>query len=79
MENFTPISSLIGGIILGLSATLLLMSGRIAGVSGILSNLVPPQSGDSLWRVLFIAGLILGAAAYPLFGGDISFVTLNPY
>ncbi|WP_339715128.1 YeeE/YedE thiosulfate transporter family protein [uncultured Sneathiella sp.] len=79
MENFTPISSLIGGIILGLSATLLLMSGRIAGVSGILSNLVPPQSGDSLWRILFIAGLILGAAAYPLFGGDISFVTLNPY
>lgn len=79
MENFTPISSLVGGIILGLSATLLLISGRIAGVSGILSNLVPPQSGDSLWRVLFIAGLILGAAAYPLFGGDISFVTLNPY
>ncbi|MAZ03829.1 MAG: YeeE/YedE family protein [Sneathiella sp.] len=79
MENFTPISSLIGGIILGLSATLLLMAGRIAGISGILSSLIPPQPGDALWRVLFIAGLILGAAAYPLFGGDMSFVTLNPY
>ncbi len=79
MENFTPISSLIGGIILGLSATLLLMAGRIAGISGILSSLIPPQPGDALWRVQFIAGLILGAAAYPLLGGDMSFVTLNPY
>ncbi|MCC3304689.1 YeeE/YedE family protein [Sneathiella sp. HT1-7] len=79
MENFTPYSSLIGGIILGIAATLLLMAGRIAGISGILSNLIPPQSNDALWRILFIAGLIVGAAAYPLFGGDMSFLNINPY
>ncbi len=79
MENFTPYSSLLGGIILGVASTLLLMAGRIAGISGILSYLIPPQSGDALWRVLFIAGLIVGAAAYPLFGGDMSFLNANPY
>ena len=79
MENFTPYSSLIGGIILGIASTLLLMAGRVAGISGILSNLIPPQSGDALWRVLFIVGLILGAAAYPALGGDMSFMNINPY
>lgn len=79
MENFTPFSSLIGGIILGVSATLLLMAGRIAGISGILASLLPPQAGDAFWRVLFIAGLIIGAAAYPLFGGDMAFLNVNPY
>lgn len=79
MENFTPYSSLIGGIILGIAATLLLMAGRVAGISGILSNLVPPQSGDASWRVLFIVGLIVGAVAYPVFGGDMAFLNVNPY
>ena len=79
MENFTPYSSLIGGIILGIAATPLLMAGRIAGISGILASLLPPQTGDTLWRVLFIAGLVIGAAAYPLFGGDMTFLNINPY
>ena len=79
MENFTPYSSLTGGLILGVSATLLLTGGRVAGISGILSNLIPPQSGDSLWRVLFIAGLIIGTGAFPLLGGDMAFLDLNPF
>jgi hypothetical protein len=79
MENFTPYSSFIGGLILGLSATMLLMAGRIAGISGILASLLPPQSGDAAWRILFIVGLIVGAAAYPLFGGDMAFLNVNPY
>lgn len=79
MENFTPYSSLIGGIILGVASTLLLMAGRIAGISGILSNLIPPQTDDTMWRVLFIAGLLIGAAAYPVFGGDMTFLDVNPY
>ena len=79
MENFTPYSSLIGGIILGIASTLLLMAGRIAGISGILSDLIPPQSGDASWRVLFIVGLIVGAVAYPVFGGDMAFLDVNPY
>ncbi|MCF8468993.1 MAG: hypothetical protein K9G33_16475, partial [Sneathiella sp.] len=79
MENFTPYTSLAGGIILGVSATLLMMAGRIAGISGILSNLIPPRSGDSLWRVLFIAGLIIGTGAFPLLGGDMAFLDLNRF
>jgi uncharacterized membrane protein YedE/YeeE len=54
-----------GGVLIGLSATLLLLfSGRIAGISGIVWGAISPKrSGDSdpLWRWLFIAGILLGA------------------
>lgn len=65
MENFTPLNSLIGGVLLGLSATLLLLfNGRIAGISGIFNGLINPGQKDKAWRGLFLVGLILGAAAY---------------
>jgi len=79
MENFTPYASLFGGIIIGLSATVLLTTGKLAGISGILAGLLPPQGKDNLWRVLFIVGLFLGALLFPLVGGDISYIDLNPY
>ncbi|WP_025899834.1 YeeE/YedE family protein [Sneathiella glossodoripedis] len=79
MENFTPFTSLSGGIILGISATLLLMSGRIAGISGILGGLIPPASDDKSWRVLFLIGLVTGAALFPLVGGDTDYIDVNPY
>ncbi|MEH6544842.1 MAG: YeeE/YedE thiosulfate transporter family protein [Sneathiella sp.] len=79
MENFTPYTALIGGILIGISATLLLMAGRLAGISGILSGLIPFNSKDSLWRVLFIVGLIIGAGLYPALGGDMSAMNINPY
>ena len=61
MSNFTPLPSLIGGILIGLAATLLLIgSGRVAGVSGILAGLLT-DTGRS-WRALFVLGLI-GAGA----------------
>ena len=62
MENFTPYSALLGGALIGLAASILLvMNGRIAGVSGILAGVVPPRSGDAaFWRVLFLGGLIVG-------------------
>ena len=57
MENFTPYSALFGGILIGLSATLLLLfNGNLAGISGILS-----RSLLSLWRILFLFGLVYGA------------------
>ncbi len=66
MANFTPISAAIGGALIGLSAVLLmLLTGRIAGVTGIFAGLIEPQSGDRAWRATFIVGLIaapLGAA-----------------
>lgn len=61
MFDFTPIPSLIGGALIGLAATLLLIgSGRVAGVSGILAGLL--ASSDRSWRALFVLGL-LGAGA----------------
>lgn len=63
MDHFTPISALIGGALIGSAAVLLLwLDGRIAGISGILSGLLPPERGDAFWRVLFLIGLIAGAA-----------------
>src|SRR5712691_3647047 len=60
MANFTPVSAAIGGILIGLSAVLLMLStGRIAGISGIFSGLLNLRSEDKGWRVAFIAGLIL--------------------
>ncbi len=56
---FTPWASLLGGLIIGLAATLfILMHGRIMGVSGILAGLLAPLKGDIGWRVSFLAGLI---------------------
>lgn len=61
MENFTPLSALIGGVLIGGAATLLLLfNGRIAGVSGILGGLLAPQRGDTLWRAALLAGLVIG-------------------
>ncbi len=64
MENFTPWSALAGGMLLGLSAVILLLfRGRIAGISGILSGLFTPHRGDTSWRVLFLVGMMLGGLA----------------
>ena len=65
MHNFTPYSALAGGILMGLSATLLLLlTGRIAGISGIVGGALSPSSTDRNWRLAFIAGLVLGAGAW---------------
>mgnify|MGYP001810051790 CR=1 FL=1 len=66
MTDFTPIGSLIGGALIGLSAVLMLLAeGRIAGISGIASRLFPPY-GDGLFpgRLAFIAGLVAAPFAY---------------
>ncbi len=61
--NQTPLLSLLGGALIGLSAAcLLLVSGRIAGVSGILAGVLAPRRGEVLWRALFVAGLVAGGA-----------------
>jgi uncharacterized protein len=65
IEGFTPASALVGGALIGVAVTLLMVAnGRIAGVSGILGELLPPWSGDIGWRFSFVAGLIIGAGAY---------------
>ncbi|MEM9074346.1 MAG: YeeE/YedE thiosulfate transporter family protein [Myxococcota bacterium] len=59
MEHFTPISSLLGGLLVGIaSAALLLLHGRIAGISGILGGAL--RGPDRSWRLFFLAGLAAG-------------------
>ena len=56
--EFTPGPSLLGGIILGLSAVLYVhLHGRILGISGIISGLLKPKAGDLAWRFSLILGL----------------------
>lgn len=57
-NHFTPWASLAGGLLLGLSAILMmLLKGRILGISGILGGLLPPRPGDRAWRLAFLAGM----------------------
>ncbi|NND65413.1 MAG: YeeE/YedE family protein [Gammaproteobacteria bacterium] len=56
--SFTPLSSLIGGVCIGLASVLLMaMLGRIAGISGITQGILWER--DRLWRIAFIAGLVI--------------------
>jgi uncharacterized membrane protein YedE/YeeE len=65
MHNFTPYASFVGGALIGLSASLfLLTTGRIAGISGIFAGLIHRQANDTAWRFAFVVGLIgTGVAA----------------
>ncbi len=66
-SSFTPLMSLAGGALIGLSAAILLIAnGRIAGISGIYGSAITGGSGPWPWRWLFLAGLITGGAL--LFG-----------
>ncbi|MFZ5656083.1 MAG: YeeE/YedE family protein [Pseudomonadota bacterium] len=59
------IDALAGGVLIGLSASLLLwLNGRVAGVSGILGGVLQPRQGDVAWRVAFLAGLVAAAGLY---------------
>ncbi|MGK8436819.1 YeeE/YedE family protein [Ectopseudomonas hydrolytica] len=63
--NFTPWPSLAGGALIGLAATLLmLLNGRIAGISGIVGGLLSPSRGDVFWRVSFVAGLVIAPVLF---------------
>ena len=67
MVDFTPISALAGGALLGLAAaTLMLFHGRIAGISGIFGGLLAPQPGEISWRVSFVGGLLAGGLVLSL-------------
>jgi uncharacterized protein len=63
MDSFSPVPALIGGALIGLAcAVLWLGNGRIAGISGIFGQLLPPAR-TVLWRFVFLAALVLGAFA----------------
>ena len=57
--HFTPAMSFAGGVLIGLAAAMLvLVNGRVAGISGIVGGLFVPRRGDVTWRLAFIAGLL---------------------
>ena len=66
--SFTPIPSLLGGMLLGIAAALyVLLHGRILGISGIVSGLMHPKEGDRAWRIALILGLITAPLLAALF------------
>ena len=79
--NFTPWTGLIGGLLIGASASLLLwLNGRIAGISGIVAGAAVEPGGDRAWRWLFLAGLLGGAAlAFWLVPGSRAFQSDMPW
>lgn len=67
-QVFTPWHALAGGVLIGTAAALLvLLNGRIAGISGVLGGLLHPARGDVGWRVAFVAGLVAAPVLYTLF------------
>ena len=65
MQNFTPVSALSGGALIGLSAVLLFwLIGRIAGISSIMSGLFSTQGYHRHWRIAFLVGLVAGAGLW---------------
>jgi uncharacterized protein len=75
MENFTPVSALLGGALIGLGALLLyVFSGRIAGISGIASSTLFNAQGRG-WRLAFILGILIGPLLVAAVVTDFSFST----
>ena len=78
MHDFTPVSGLLGGALIGLAAALLmLLTGRIAGVTGIVGGLLQPDTADRSWRIAFIAGLIAAPLIAALFGAPLPWPAMN--
>lgn len=60
--NFTPQPALLGGLLIGLAAALLMLGvGRVFGITGILTGILNPKKGETLWRILVVLGLLGGA------------------
>ena len=73
MTEINIINALSGGALIGLASVFMLaLIGRIAGISGILGGLISGgRSGDRLWRVAFLFGLVAGALIFRIFLGPL--------
>lgn len=73
MMSFTPVSAAIGGVLIGLAAVLMMASaGRVAGVSGFVSRLLPPYQDEQFGpRLAFVVGLVTAPLLYGLFSGQV--------
>ena len=74
ITEFTPSSSLFGGILIGLGAVILMaFNGRIAGMTAMLGGVLEPQKADNRWRLAFLAGAIAAPLIAVLLGAEFSF------
>lgn len=70
-SHFTPWASLAGGLLIGIAAAMLvLLNGRIAGISGIVGGLLAPRRGDAAWRLAFVAGLFAAPLLISIVGDN---------
>lgn len=81
IENFTPVSALIGGLMIGAtSALMMLFTGKITGISGITKGLFLgdcPTPQDRFWRIAFLSGLVLGGAGLVFMHPELTAVPLK--
>ncbi len=81
MDNWTstpfePFAGLAGGLLIGLSVVLLLLTlGRIAGISGIAAGAMTQRGIERYWRLAFLIGVVLSAVFYMVFVGDLQVQT----
>lgn len=74
ITEFTPYASLLGGILIGLSAVMLMaLNGRIAGMTAMLGGMLEPRSPDAPWRLAFLVGAIAAPAIATMLGARFSF------
>ena len=75
--NFTPVSGLIGGLLIGLSVALFfILNGRMIGISGIASNFLISKN-NRIENFLFLFGLILGPLIYSLISGQEVIISIS--
>jgi uncharacterized membrane protein YedE/YeeE len=76
MAHFTPESAAVGGALIGLAVVLLMvLNGRVAGISGIFGDAVLGVAGSG-WRLAFLAGMILAPLAWTMVGGTFAAPTM---
>jgi uncharacterized protein len=76
ITEFTPIASLFGGVLIGLSAVILMaFNGRIAGMTGMLGGIVSPSATDSPWRIAFLVGAVVAPLVATLLGASFPFAS----
>lgn len=78
MENFTPLSAIIGGALIGVSAVMLMaLNGRVAGISGIFSGIATAGRGDRSWRLSFVAGLVAAPLIFGFVAGEMPAIEIT--
>jgi uncharacterized protein len=78
--TFTPVEALVGGVLIGLSAVLMMLFlGRIMGISGIIGGLFDSRSSQEyFWRVSFLAGVVASPLVYAFASADQPVISASP-